>query len=233
MKMLKFDKKVLVAAMVAGLAFCGSAQATPITAIYDLNNTDAGYGPGLFGKVTLTQQLNQVDVLVKLTSGFAFANSGGRPAFAFNLDSAVAGATLSTPLPTADFFVGGTGQVNPWGTFSNTIAWKTTAPNGLSGSTLLNPIDEMSFSVNFAGIDLDQFLLSGPIINNGGNSNGGGFRFIADIGNIRTKDTGVAGATGEEGGGTVDQNDVPEPGTTALFGLGLMGAAWARRRRKV
>jgi hypothetical protein len=240
MKRLKFDKKVLAAAMVAGLAFCGSAQATAIgaTAIYDLNVTAAAYGPGLFGKVTLTQQLNHVDVLVDLTTGYAFANTGSGPAFAFNLDTALAGATLSLLAPSADFVVGTTGSINPWGTFSNTIAWKAGAPTGMSGSTV-NPIDEMTFSVNFTGIDLDQFLLSGPILVGGGpngqhpNPNTGGFSFIADIGLLSTQATGVAGATGEEGGGTVDQNDVPEPGTTALFGLGLMGAAWARRRRKV
>lgn len=236
MKEFKLNKKVLTAAIVAGLAFCGPAHAS---VIYDLNFTHAGYGPGPFGKVTLTQQTDQVDVLVDLTDGFGFANTGSGPAFAFNLSSTFAGATVSLLTPSADFSVGNSGSVNPWGTFSNTIVWKKGAPTGLSGSNPV-PIDPMSFSVSASGINVASFLASGQIMVGGGkgahlDTNTGGYTFIADIGKIDGQVSGVAGATGQEtdgGGGGGDQADVPEPGTIALFGLGLMGAALSRRRRE-
>lgn len=236
MKLLNIGKEAIALAMLAGATFFGSAHAAPInsTAVYAIDFTAAGYGPGVFGTVTLTQQQDAVDVMVALTPGFAFANTGGRPAFAFNLDSGVAGATVSLVAPSVYFQAGSSGAVNPWGTFSNTIDWLNSAGGGLSESNP-NPIASLSFSVLFTGIDLTDFVPSGPIMVGGGpngprpNPNTGGFSFIADIGNLETGVTGFAGAT--EGGGGDDGTPVPEPGIIGLLGVGLISAAWARRRR--
>jgi len=104
------------------------------------------------------------------------------------------------------------------------ITPSTTLPLGnISTGTLTDPTD----LANFTGTGLESFLLSGlaPVTYTGHVSNG----YNASLG----------GTTDAGGYATVTYNysdgntpGVPEPGTIALFGLGLAGIGFVRRRHQ-
>ncbi len=199
-------------------------QAAPGAMLGDIN------GVGSYGTVTLTQALNKVDVAVVLKAGYLFANTGSdngpHQAFVFNLGTGFTGANVAMTSLSNVFDVAINGPFNqtPWGNFTNAVDFKSTIKGGLSAK-IAGP---MTFSVSAAGITLDNFVSNAPAATRN-NPHPIGYLFSADVGNASSGKTGnvVTAIDAVPHVGHV----VPEPGTIALLGLGLLGVGWAMRRR--
>jgi hypothetical protein len=231
MKFPRFYFRQILLALAGSLAIAANASASLIgsTASFSFTTSQvaAGLPPGPYGTILLTQQLNDVDVLITLSSGFAFANTNVGPAFSFNLSSGFTGATTTVTGVSTTWFMPGAGSpfnATPYGNFTNSIVFKASAGNGLSSGV----ITPLSFSVAQAGIDITNFNVFSTAFNNG---QPGGFQFAADVGYLASGKTGDV-TTGDGGGGG-NNGQVPEPATLLLLSLGVLGAAAVRRRSKV
>jgi hypothetical protein len=112
------------------------------------------------------------------------------------------------------------------------------SPNGLTGdfdlqfsfltsAGFLNQGGQSIFEITGSGLTASSFNDYTPTGGNGNNGNGG---FLAAV---KVQGAGQSyEVRGVEGDGVIDeQGSVPEPGTMALIGLGLLGAVATRRRR--
>ena len=203
------------------LGVSGLANAT---LIYDFDTTAvAAFGAGPYGSVTLTQNGSDVDVTVDLLADMNFVNTGGpHSIFTFNATDVVASDITLVKFDgssNSNITIVTPGENTPYGTFTfmlDCTAGKTACPNGSPGQTL----DPLTFTVLNA-LELDLVGLS-----TGGNPNS---YFAADvICNAGSCGTGATGTIAVTGG---PRTNVPEPGTLALLGIGLVGLGIGRRRR--
>jgi hypothetical protein len=231
--MMKVSKLFAGVAVLAALCSGSQAMASVIGTSYVYNLTDSTGLPASatpYATVTLTQTSNTlVSVGVVLNSGYTFAGTGVGDAFGFNLLPAYKSAMVN--YTGANFTVNPYGAYNitPYGLFTNTFDLSS------SGTSAKYP-GPLNFTVSLAsGIGLDAFTTSSA--RNNGQS--GGYGFAVDIGTLagRTGSAGFAGITpttiiNPTGDGTGNSNNVPEPASIALLGLGLLGMTALRKRHQ-
>jgi hypothetical protein len=224
---------VLGAVLALGIA--GAANAGPTYIFnYSVNSTAAGAADTNIGTITLSQiDATTVQIALDLASGWGLINSGSKTPFAFNLsDGFESGLTISAwltpgPLsgnpsvgdaPNGDFSLstGGVDAANP--DFPNSpfpdfrAGIEYSGGNGSSngwfgtggsGGDLIFQLKRVG------GLSTDNFIKSGE------------YYFSADVSN--GSNTGAQAWAKRE--------TVPEPMTLTLFGAGVAGAAYMRRRR--
>lgn len=207
---------------VSGIAWAGPTTGTAYLNII----SSSGIGSESQGTVTLTQiSPQQVDVRVSLTSGVKIINTSNGHAhtpFAFNLSSSVSNDVSLKILPISNdspaSFYGPTSfsslfPDSPYGSFNFAILYK-----GGNGGGKGNAGD-LDFSVlDPNGISLTDFM-----------PNTAGYYFAADVlgtggqtGAVASDDPKLSGAPA----------DVPEPGSLAILGTGLIGLGLVARRKR-
>lgn len=237
-KLLK--KLAILMVCTTGLA-SSLAWATPLS--FDLTSTSGLPTNVTLATVTLTQiSTSEVDVSVVLATGGYFVKSGVGEAFDFNLKSIY--GTSATTVAFLDSYGSTNFTINPYAAPGNTSNSYNLTPDGVftnsisligngSSTQTAGPLNFKVTTTLAGGIGFDAFALpSGPKLNpNGSPSNGqpGGYEFGADIfyagstGSIAYLDDGSGGSTGGR---------VPEPGSLALMGLGIVGLASLRKRNE-
>lgn len=244
-------KKFTVSIACAASLASGAALATPITVgtvyRFDLTNTASpSLGSGTLASVTLTQaSATKVDVSVALANNaYSYAATGAGATFVFNLLPAYGNSTIAltgtsltsgmfSVLPYAAPVANPTNSTNynltPDGIFTNAIALNSTG----SSAKYNAPLTFSVLNAGATGMSLDDFTTS--YARNNGQQ--GGYAFGLDMFNgSRTGTAAFLGMTPTlvtpptKTGGNGEQN-VPEPASLALMGLGLLGMI-ARRKLK-
>ena len=219
-------KTLALTAIAASIAaFVPQARAGVLT--YSLNQYVGSGTPTAspYGTVTLTSSGSNVNVSVSLagTEGFVDTKAGD------SLLWEMANSPLTLTNLTSGFsVVGGTNTNDTWTVSSagNSIHtggagywdYAVTCAGGACGHGGSSAYTgKLNFTVE--GVTLSDFM-----------ANGSGFYFASDICTQVTDGKCTYGITGDIAGGP--STSVPEPGTLALFGAGLLGCALVAARRR-
>jgi PEP-CTERM motif len=213
---------------VAVLAVVALAVAVPV-ARADTFQLTTGNSPGLDGfsgpyaTITLTQGTNEVTVSITtdaFTGGQYFIGDGST--FAFNSDLTLTSSNFGSfswtgGNATTAFSFGGSGQVDSWGVFTDTI-------NDFDGAT--RAVTALSFVISYPGITLADL----EFVNTNGNEFAGHI-FACDTADIVSGSCTLAAATGFATGTSGTPPTIPEPATLMTLGSGLLALGGFFRRR--
>ena len=233
-------RKILVAAVALSSAAI-AAPAFSAVVSFDLAGTVEGTSPSGFPSATFTDTgTNEVSLRLDLAglSGGEFAS-----AFFFNFNGDATGLTFSRtdgtgPSEGITIDTGSNAFDSPGNQGLFDIFLGFTTSNSQGGALRFGADEFLAFSITGEGLTASLFnLVSAP---QQGTSNfalariqgidGGGSASVAD----EDGDTGGEQPGGEEpGGGGEEPNEipVPEPAALGLFGLGLIGIGFVRRRK--
>jgi hypothetical protein len=183
-----------------------------------LDHCTGGCGTAPFGTIDVTQNgANTVNVVVSLTSGDKFVNTGFAGSFAFDL---IGNPTISLSNLTAGWSLlsttAGTLHFDGFGNLDYALVCD------ICGSGGSNPFSgPISFDVTAAGLTPGSFKELSTLPPGSEQA-----YFVADI-------IGTTGRTGPVGA-TLDPTPVPEPSALLLFGAGgfLLTLSSLRRRKK-
>jgi hypothetical protein len=172
-------------------------------------------GTGPFGTVTLTDMsATQVKVTVTLAPNVAFVGTGAGDALGFNVSGS---AITSITGLTSGFSYPGQLSYSTFGDFGYSIKCDVCGP----GASVTNS-GPLTFFVNRAsGINVNSFVGNGT-------PNTSGYYFAADI----IGNNGKTGNVGSKGDTRITINEVPEPMTLSLLGVGLFGMGLLKRARR-
>lgn len=208
-------KSTILWLAVAAVFAIGMAPAAHADAVYNLtyDGCSGGCGPqASFGTVTLHQtDANTVTITVSLLNDNVFVTTGSHTGFAFNI---LGGAVTVGTLPSGWSNKGANSEPG-FGSFTNGIDCDKGNSNNKSGCAGSNPwVGDLTFDVTRgSGLSIGDFGV-----------NGSGYVFASDILSGTTGNTGLVAADGNHGG-------VPEPGTLAMLGTGVLGFAGVLRRK--
>jgi hypothetical protein len=200
----------LLAAVASTVLLASPAHADAVYQ-FTFDSCTGGCGPQTsFGTVTLHQvDTDTVDISVSLLNNNVFLTTGSHTGFAFNFMGG--DVTLGT-LPTGWSDAGPNVSDPSFGNFAHGIDCSHGNSNSKGGCAGSNPWSgTLEFEVSRgSGLSVSDFT-----------TNGGGYTFAIDILSGTTGNTGVVAAGGDP---------VPEPGTLALLGTGVLGLAGIIRR---
>lgn len=207
-------KALIPVLAVLALVGISTPQAKAATISYSLNidGCTGTCGTGPFGTVTLTDTAaNTVNVKVTLAPNVAWVGTGAGDALGFNLSgAAITGANIS--FVTSNFSFPGQLSYSTFGTFGYSIKCDNCGP----GASNTNP-GPLEFNITRSGLTTASFI-----------ANSDGYFFAADV--IGTN--GKTGNVGANGDSRIRINEVPEPMTLSLMGLGIFGLGLAKRLKK-
>jgi hypothetical protein len=226
-------RKMAMAAALLGTALSGPAFADAITLdsssigqSFSLNfdgfsdgNTISGLtGSATFTLTGITSTGYQFDYSVSNTSGSGVTSRIS--SFAFDVDP-----TIDSASSTGDFGYAVLNSKYPNGIGSVDVCFKGGGSNscgGNSGGVATGDTGSGTLTLGFGGTTPDEITLSDFYVR---------YQSITGAGNVTSASGAGSLASSTSGGSTSGGTPVPEPGVLGMFGLGLIGLGFMRRRR--